>query len=183
MSLGTKAGMTHLKIESIKERSRLTASTEYELSEIEHRCTQALLMVLPQMRQLINRDREGDGLSITVQQYNVLKALTEQERLISELADMLKVSRPTMSRIIDGLEGRRRSGEDVRRPKLVERVACQDDHRLVYAHITEEGRATLQHYHIQAEESIAIILRRMQPDDLPSLLRSLESLALALNKY
>ena len=37
-----------------------------------------------------------------------------QKRLISELAQLLKVSRPTMSRIIDGLEGRRKTVGPVR---------------------------------------------------------------------
>jgi DNA-binding MarR family transcriptional regulator len=142
-----------------------------------------LLTVLPHLRQLISR--EGESLSITVQQYTVLKALAEQKRLISELADLLKVSRPTMSRIIDGLEGRRRSGDaadENRKPKLVERVACQDDHRLVYAHITEEGMAILRHYHIQAEDNIRSVLSNLESDELAALLRSLENLSQVLKQ-
>ena len=150
--------------------------------ELERRCSQALLTILPLMRQIINHERELTNPSITVQQYSVLKVLQEQERLISELADLLKVSRPTMTRIIDGLEGRRRTGngESNPRPKLVERVACQDDHRLVYARITEEGQVFLHHYRAQAEESITAILQHLNTNDLPTLLRSLETLAQAV---
>ncbi len=176
MSLQLKSSNSQLN-----QRHVVEDRIHYEWGELEQRCTQALLAILPQMRQIINRDPEGVVALLTVQQYSVLKALKDQKRLISELADLLKVSRPTMSRIIDGLEGRRRSGaEESRRPKLVERVACQDDHRLVYARITEEGIDFLSHYCMQAEENITGVLRRMPASDLPQLLHSLEALTLAI---
>ncbi len=180
MSLGTRTRSPQLKKIDLTEES-LTSKSPPERGEVERRCTQALLTIVPQLRQIISREQENEGPTITVQQYSVLKVLHEQERLISELADMLKVSRPTMSRIIDGLEGRRaKSGEASRRPKLVERIASQDDHRLVYACITEEGRAFLRHYRVQAEESVNSVLRRLPPDELPVMLHSLERLAQAI---
>lgn len=168
-----------------KTAAKTTKSNELDRTELEHRCTQALLVILPQVRQIINRDqeRESDGTGITVQQYSVLKALENQKRLISELAELLKVSRPTMSRIIDGLEGRRKSFGPVKesqRPKLVERVDCLDDHRLVYARITEEGRAMLQKYHARAEDNVINILETLPPHELVNLLQSLEALAGAI---
>lgn len=185
MSLGTTSKTPMEELNPLRDGESATPLAEASLSDLERRCTHALLTVLPQLRQLINRDREGESLAITVQQYTVLKALSEHKRLISELADLLKVSRPTMSRIIDGLEGRRRStdaSEENRRPKLVERVACQDDHRLVYAHITEEGMAILRHYHIQAEDNIRNVLGHLESDELAALLRSLESLSQVLKQ-
>jgi DNA-binding MarR family transcriptional regulator len=88
-----------------------------------------------------------------------------------------------MSRIIDGLEGRRKTVGPVResqRPKLVERVDCLDDHRLVYARITDEGRAILQKYHAKAENNITSILDALPPQELTNLLQSLEALAGAI---
>ncbi|MDB5079950.1 MAG: hypothetical protein JWP00_1874 [Chloroflexi bacterium] len=184
MSVGSKTSST-----AVEKRQtagdKITEIFDMDRTELEHRCTQALLIILPQMRQLINRDqdRESDGSGITVQQYSVLKALQDQKRLISELAEMLKVSRPTMSRIIDGLEGRRKTAGPVResqRPKLVERMACLDDHRLVYARITEEGRVILQKYHAKAEGNIINILENLPPAELSNLLQSLEVLAGAI---
>jgi DNA-binding MarR family transcriptional regulator len=184
MSLGTKTTAASVRN---RHKAGQTKSDVIELDrpEIERRCTQALLVILPQVRQIINRDqeRESDGSGITVQQYSVLKALQSQKRLISELAQMLKVSRPTMSRIIDGLEGRRKTVGPVResqRPKLVERVDCLDDHRLVYARITDEGRAILQKYHAKAENNITSILDQLPPQELTNLLQSLEALAGAI---
>jgi DNA-binding MarR family transcriptional regulator len=183
MSLGATSKTPVKEFNPRKEEGTPDARVETRANDLERRCTQALLTVLPHLRQLISR--EGESLSITVQQYTVLKALAEQKRLISELADLLKVSRPTMSRIIDGLEGRRRSGDaadENRKPKLVERVACQDDHRLVYAHITEEGMAILRHYHIQAEDNIRSVLSNLESDELAALLRSLENLSQVLKQ-
>lgn len=156
----------------------------YDQSDLELRCTHALLTILPQMRQIITR--ESESFSLTVQQYSVLKALKEQELLISELADLLKVSRPTMSRIIDGLEGRRKpangngNGNTHNRPKLVERVSSQHDHRLVYTKITDEGRAFLRHYGSLAEERVRTILKTLPPEELPIFLRCLENIDQAL---
>lgn len=184
MSLGTRT-----MAPSLNNRPQVADTTteiiELNRPELEHRCTQALLVILPQVRQIINRDqeRESDGTGITVQQYSVLKALESQKRLISELAELLKVSRPTMSRIIDGLEGRRKSVAPVKessRPKLVERVDCLDDHRLVYARITDEGRAILQKYHARAEDNVTTILETLPAPELVNLLQSLEALAGAI---
>ncbi len=185
MTLGTKTNRPNIEKLAVAEPTAAHAIPDYAPSGLERRCSQALLTVLPQLRQIVNRDREGEGLPITVQQYSVLKILAERKRLISELADMLKVSRPTMSRIIDGLEGRRRStdpgaSDESRRPRLVERVASQDDHRLVYVHITEDGMAMLRHYHIQAEDSILAVLSHLEPEELPAMLHSFERLAQVL---
>lgn len=184
MSLGTKAMSASLKSRQ-KAATNTTKVSALDRTELEHRCTQALLVILPQVRQIINREqeRETDGAGITVQQYSVLRALENQKRLISELAELLKVSRPTMSRIIDGLEGRRKTTGPVKenlRPKLVERVDCLDDHRLVYARITDEGRAVLQKYHARAEGNVINILETLPLSELVNLLQSLEVLAGAI---
>jgi DNA-binding MarR family transcriptional regulator len=162
------------------------------LTDQERRCAQDLLSIITHMRRVINHDREKSNFSITVQQYLVLKTLKEQEHLISELADLFKVSRPTMSRIIDGLEGRRRGGTDdefsehsnsSKRAKLVERVDSRDDRRLVYARITPEGLEVLEQYCIKAEESVTTVLRRISPAEMPQLERALQLLCDALETH
>ncbi|HEX2916006.1 MAG TPA: MarR family transcriptional regulator, partial [Chloroflexia bacterium] len=187
MSLGTKTSTAQLEKKKLAPvTTSLNSSNRLERDALEQSCTHKLLTILPTLRQIVNRDREGDPTQITFQQYNVLKALQEQKLLISELADMLKVSRPTMSRIIDGLEGRRRlngTSEENRRPKLVERIACQDDHRLVYAHITPEGLNILHTYRSQAEENICALLRQLPQDDLPVVLYALEALHEAIGQF
>lgn len=160
------------------------------VTEQERRCAQDLLSLITHMKRVINYDREGSAFPITMQQYLVLKTLKEQELLISELADLFRVSRPTMSRIIDGLEGRRRnpSGEDMsehpnhkeRRAKLVERVDSLDDRRLVYARITEEGLEVLENYCTKAEESVTSIFRRIDPQEMYHVERALQMLCQAL---
>lgn len=160
------------------------------ITEQERRCAQDLLSFITKVKRVINHDREGSGFPITMQQYLVLKTLKSQEKLISELADMFKVSRPTMSRIIDGLEGRKRNpgGDEVsehpnykeHRPKLVERVDSPDDRRLVYARITEEGLIVLESYCNKAEESLTSVLRRIDAREMYHLERVLQLLCRAL---
>jgi DNA-binding MarR family transcriptional regulator len=146
------------------------------------RCAQEILAVVPHLRRIIQRDREGAEFPITMQQYSVLRALRDQQYLISELADMFKVSRPTMTRIIDGLEGRRRNGEDdlnggtPRRAKLVERVDSPDDRRLVYARITEEGVDMVQRYRSKAEENAVNFLKRVPQQEIDIVERALSIL-------
>jgi len=158
-------------------------------TEQERRCAQNLIAIMNHMRRAMAHSREGTDFSITPQQYLVLKILKDQERLISELADLFKVSRPTMTRIIDGLEGRKRNsgnglvGEQPNgkehRAKLVERVDSPDDRRLVYARITPEGLNMLTHYHSKTEESVTEILRRISSEELRHLEHYLEILRLA----
>lgn len=164
------------------------------ITEQEQRCAQDLLAIVTYMRRVTSHDREGAGFPITMQQYSVLKTLKKQERLISELADIFKVSRPTMSRIIDSLEGRRRNPtiensskgqkenekKNLRRAKLVERVDSLDDRRLVYARITQEGLDVLNDYCDKSEENVTAVLRRVPPENLSQLEQALANLRLAL---
>ncbi len=165
------------------------------VTEQERRCAQDLLTILTHMKRVIAHNREGSGFPITMQQYLVLKILKQQEYLISELADMFRVSRPTMSRIIDGLEGRRRAGNNdetgeqantqnnhhkEKRAKLVERVDSLDDRRLVYARITPDGLEMLDYYCNKSEESVTSVLRRINPAEMTHLERALEVLRKAL---
>jgi DNA-binding MarR family transcriptional regulator len=91
-----------------------------------------------------------------------------------------------MSRIIDGLEGRRRNNHDdatehkERRGKLVERVDSTDDRRLVYARITPEGLQMLDYYCAKSEESVAAVLRRIEPSEMADLEQALNVLRCAL---
>ncbi len=170
------------------ESGAVTKKPASEVEQQKQRCAQVVLTVIPHLKRIIQRDGEGTGFPITVQQYSVLKALREQQYLISELADMFKVSRPTMTRIIDGLEGRRRhngDGEDepptpARRAKLVERVDSQDDRRLVYARITEEGEEMVRYYRAKAEESVISVLGRVPAEEIDNLERAMVLLRRAL---
>ena len=160
-----------------------------EITEQERRCAQHLMTLLPQMRRLIGRDHEGLEYPLTMQQYAVLKGLSERSYLISELADKFKVSRPTMTRIVDGLEGRRKNSGEVetnhldnaRRPQLVERVESQTDRRLVYVRITSEGARILNCYHLKAEASAVAVLRHVPAPEMPVLEHAFEVLQQALS--
>jgi DNA-binding MarR family transcriptional regulator len=175
------------------EQSEITETKSNNLpTEQEQRCAHHLITILPQLRRIITRDLEGLEFPITMQQYGVLKALKEQSLLISELADMFKVSRPTMTRIIDGLEGRRKTDsseeehfttvtDNTKRPKLVERIGRPGDRRMVYAKITEEGLNVLDCYYQKAEENTIAVLRKVSNAEITILEHAFEILQMVLN--
>jgi DNA-binding MarR family transcriptional regulator len=182
------------KIVSVSnEQSEATETKNHKLpTEQEQRCAHHLITILPQLRRIITRDLEGLEFPITMQQYGVLKALKEQPLLISELADMFKVSRPTMTRIIDGLEGRRKADsseeehfttitDNTKRPKLVERIGRPGDRRMVYAKITEEGLNVLDCYYHKAEENTIAVLRKVSTAEITTLEQAFEILQMILN--
>ncbi|NWJ48516.1 MAG: MarR family transcriptional regulator [Chloroflexi bacterium] len=154
----------------------------------QRRCAQEVLTIIPLLRRIIQRERDGSELPITLQQYSVLKVLHQQQYLISELADIFKVSRPTMTRIIDGLEGRHRNNDQSakskapRRLKLVERVDSPDDRRLVYARITSEGEAVVRRYHSKAEESVTSILNQITGDEFEAIEKAMNTLRRSLEQ-
>lgn len=165
-------------------REALRPAEIRNLTEQEQQCAQQLVTLLPQLRRIVSRDFDGLEFPLTLQQYAVLKALSERSYLISELAEKFKVSRPTMTRIIDGLEGRRRPNTSMdgdlgeqyeaqpterdreKRPKLVERTESQNDRRLVHVNITKEGQQVLKSYYCKVEESVAELLRTLPPGDV-----------------
>ncbi len=162
-----------------------------EPTERERNCASNLIRILSLLKPVISQSREGTDIPISLQQFSVLKILDDHEYMISELADRFKVSRPTMTRMVDGLEGRRRnphsaggetenSGED--RPKLVERLDSPSDRRLVYARITSEGSNVLKKYCEKAEENVSLVLRRIPPEELPQLEHSIHVLRKALEE-
>ena len=155
----------------------------------QRRCAQEVLTIIPLLRRIIQREGDGSELPITLQQYSVLKVLHQQQYLISELADIFKVSRPTMTRIIDGLEGRRRNSSNEqpgkkppRRQKLVERVDSPYDRRLVYARITSEGEAVVRLYHSKAEESVTSILNQITGEEFEAIEKAMNTLRRSLEQ-
>ena len=185
--------MNELKYDNEVVTKTAITGSPLDLTDQERRCAKHLMTILPQIRRVINRENEGLEFPLTMQQYAVLKALCERSYLVSELADKFSVSRPTMTRIIDGLEGRRKTAsvsesggnapeDKERRPKLVERIESQEDRRLVYVSITEEGLHILNCYYSKAEESAISMLRNIPPEEMTVVERAFEVLDNALNQ-
>lgn len=107
---------------------------------------------------------------ITTHDYEVLLSLaqSEDQRLsMSELANRTMLTRSGITRLVDGLV---KSG-------LIERVSCDRDARVSYAHLTDAGYAELReagHTHIAGIERL--FLANFTQDDVEQLAQLLSHL-------
>jgi DNA-binding MarR family transcriptional regulator len=118
------------------------------------------------VRRQLERELEAEQ-SMGLAEYEVLLLLaySDQRRMrMSELADMLLLSRSGATRVIDRLEGE----------ELVRRVSCETDRRGQWAELTDGGydrlrTASRTHLRGVAEH----FLDRMPPDELESMAATL----------
>jgi DNA-binding MarR family transcriptional regulator len=91
----------------------------------------AFLFAHAQVRRQLERELQAEqGLSLA--EYEVLLFLAyapDRQRRMSELADLMVLSRSGATRLVDRLEG----------DGLVERVTCDTDRRGQWAHLTQDG--------------------------------------------
>jgi DNA-binding MarR family transcriptional regulator len=129
----------------------------------------ALLDFLRATRRVRGRLADSDELSLS--QYHLLEPLIEGGRLaICELALAAGVSAPTATRMLTGLE----------RARLVERVPCDADRRVVHVVLTEDGRARVLSARDRGEQRRAEIFASLSPGERREAARLLERLAEAV---
>lgn len=87
------------------------------------------------------------GVDLTLSQYRTLMFLDEGSAAASVLADVLAVTRPSVTAVVDGLVGR----------GLVERKHHDSDRRRIEHRLTEEGRRVL----CQADAAVEARLREI----------------------
>lgn len=108
---------------------------------------------------------------LTISDYGVLLRLAwaPNRRLRRvDLADAITLSASGITRLLDGLE---RSG-------LVERAQCDEDRRVVYAVLTDEGLAKLREASVSHVEQVeSLFSSRFDDDELETLLGLLQKLS------
>lgn len=108
-----------------------------------------------------------EGVELTPEQWTVLVRLWERDgRTQNELCDSTFRDRPTMSRIIDGMEAR----------LLVQRRAAKDDARARRIHLTAEGRKLEARLVPVARALVARMLHGIDEADLVVTRRTLQRL-------
>jgi len=95
-------------------------------------CAHVIIDVVPRLSRLMRKDlRIHSAGTFTEPQFRVMAHLfREGERCLSDLADFLGVSLPTMSKLVQGLENR----------GLVGRAQNSEDRRRIVLTLTEPGR-------------------------------------------
>jgi DNA-binding MarR family transcriptional regulator len=114
------------------------------------------------------RGRLGDGDDLSLSQYQLLEPLIGGERLATcELAVAAGVSAPTATRMLTGLA----------RERLVERVPCDADRRVVHVVLTADGRDQVLAARARGEARRAEIFASLSAGERREAARLLERLA------
>lgn len=105
--------------------------------------------------------------NLTLAQYQVISRLAERGRCSQkEIAESLRVTGPTVVRIIDALE----------RKKLVFRTRDERDRRIVLVALTEHGVEVQRDCAVIHEQDLATIIGRLPAATIDALLDNLSAL-------
>jgi DNA-binding MarR family transcriptional regulator len=110
---------------------------------------------------------EGD---MTLAQYRVLVFLDAGARPATQVAQLLDVTPPTVTSLVDALESR----------GLVARSADPDDRRRVVCSLTPAGRRALQRGDVLVGVRLGRLLDRLAPDEAEQAVSGLEALNRAM---
>ena len=111
-------------------------------------------------------------LELTLPQYRLLSFLETDDWAASALADRLRVSRPSITALVDGLVHR----------LLVERVASDEDRRRVVHVITAAGRKAVAEADQALARRVEDFTSRLEPARCHDAHEGLEALAEALDR-
>lgn len=107
---------------------------------------------------------------MTLAQYRVLVFLDAGARPATQVAQLLDVTPPTVTSLVDALETR----------GLVARSADPDDRRRVVCSLTPAGRRALQRGDVLVGERLGRLLDRLDPDEAEQAVSGLEVLNRAM---
>ncbi len=111
--------------------NRETTEVASARSELARRATDALERLACATGRELDRHAGGYGLSdAKLEVLQLLSCCSEQRACLHALGDELRVTRPNVTKLVDGLE----------RGGLVERLPHPSDGRMVHAHLTPQGR-------------------------------------------
>jgi DNA-binding MarR family transcriptional regulator len=127
-----------------------------------------LLDVVPRVMRAIRHQMRGyRGLDLSVPEFRTLGFLNRHAGVsLSQVADHIGLTLPSMSKLVDGLVGR----------KLVEREFNRQDRRRVTLALTGRGRAILQAARTPTQAYLAQVLSALSPGDRASVVRTMQML-------
>ncbi len=138
------------------------------MPEIVQSAAQQVLEAVPlAMRAIRAQLRTHRSADISVPQFRAMGYIDRYEGAsLSELAGYIGLTLPSMSRLIDGLVGR----------KLVARTAHSSDRRRICLSLTPLGREELRAAHRFTERYLAAKMSSLSEEDLQGIARSMQVL-------
>jgi len=110
--------------------------------------------------------RELRRLGIPVSTWRIVASVSEKARSVSELAGIVLMQQPTLSKALDRLEAQ----------GLVERERREDSRRKVYVKPTEKGRMLAERLKPKAQLHEQEVLKELTPDEARKLKAALRRL-------
>lgn len=127
-----------------------------------------LAHLIPAMWRTMRRaSRTATQLPANESQVTILRLLvTRGERSPSELAEALRIARPTLSNLL----------KDLVNTGLVERSVARHDHRAITISATPEGHAVLETFRRDRAEALRTALALLPPDEQQAVLAGISAL-------
>ncbi|MBN2027137.1 MAG: MarR family transcriptional regulator [Actinobacteria bacterium] len=108
---------------------------------------------------------------VTLQQWHLLLHMKTREKVrVTDLSEMMLVSKPTASRMLNTLCEK----------GLARKKTDSKDRRLVYVEITSKGKKVVEDAHAKQREMVSKVLAQMDEDETQVFLRTMEKIADAL---
>ncbi|HYO89439.1 MAG TPA: MarR family transcriptional regulator [Candidatus Limnocylindrales bacterium] len=125
------------------------------------------LDIIPLVMRVMSGEMRSTDWAMNPGQMPVMGALIRRRYTLSDLAERLSVSAPSMSATVSTLEAR----------GWLTRERDTDDRRIVWIALTEEGQRAYEDSQRQVAERIALLLEPLSSDEREQLAGSLELLA------
>lgn len=114
------------------------------------------------------RDMKKNGLSAN--EFAVLELLFHKGRSpLQQIGDKILVTSGGITYTIDKLEGK----------GLIRRVPCEEDRRVIFAEMTDEGRNTMEELFPRHAEAIEQIMQGLTPEEKETVIPLLKKLGVA----
>ncbi len=127
----------------------------------------ALLVASRALVSVAARSLAGDE-EITLPQFRTLVLLAGEVRVtVTDIAHALDIHPSSATRLCDRLV----------RKGLIERIASQDDRRVVEVHLAPGGRAAMERVTVRRRRDLATIADRMTDDELAGAVKALHAFA------
>src|SRR5215510_12926458 len=124
-------------------------------------CAQALMETTPQILQSIRMEmRRGRGAELSIPQFRTLRFIQRHpDSSLSDLADHLGLTLPSVSKLVDGLV----------KQKLISRKESAEDRRKITLLLTETGASIVDSARADARANLAKKLKGLSDNDLETI--------------
>ena len=131
-------------------------------------CTRDLMDTAPKIMQSIRVEmRRGRGSDISIPQFRTMRFIQRNpDSSLSNLADHLGLTLPSVSKLVDGLV----------KQKLVVRQESSADRRCLTLALTQTGASIVDSARTNAQANLAKILSSLSDDELRTIHQSMELL-------